>query len=67
MNEVQVDYALLVEVMTEELHSYQSQIIAMKAKIRAYDKALTEALNNASPKPTSRKKSVDTDKDAGTF
>ena len=67
MNEVQVDYALLVEVMTEELHSYQSQIIALKARIRAYDKALTEALNNASPKSTSRKKSVSTDKDGGSY
>ena len=67
MNEIQVDYALLIEVMTEELHSYQSQIIALKARIRAYDKALTEALNNASPKSTSRKKAVDTAKDGGSF
>lgn len=67
MNEVQVDYGTLVEVMTEELHSCQSQIIALKAKIKVLDRALTEALDNASPKTTSRKKSVSTDKDSGSY
>jgi hypothetical protein len=69
MSQVQVDYALLVEVMTEKLSAQLSQIVALEARIRAYDKALSEALNNASEakKPSPRKKSVDTDQDGGTF
>jgi hypothetical protein len=69
MNQVQVDYALLVEVMTEKLSTQLSQIVALEARIRAYDKALTEALNNASEvkKSSPRKKPVDIGEDGGTF
>ena len=80
MNNIQVDYATLVEVMTEECQSLQSQLLAMKSKLRIYDKLLTEALHKASElesqsiaskqsqsKPVSRKKSVNTETDAGSF
>lgn len=71
MNDIQVDYATLVEIMTTELHSYQSQVIALKAKLKIYDRELTDALNKVSvlqkEKPVSRKKSVNTEKDAGTY
>lgn len=68
MSQVQVDYALLVEVMSEKLSAQLNQIVALEAKIKAYDKALIEALNNATEaKSTSRKKSVNTDQDAGTY
>lgn len=69
MNDVQVDYQTLVEVMQEKLSSYLNQIIALEARVRAYDKALTEALNNVSEpkKPSSRKKSVDTETEAGDY
>ena len=68
MNQVQVDYALLVEVMTEKLSAQLNQIVALEARIKAYDKALTEALNNAlEVKSTSRKKSVNTEQDVGTY
>lgn len=68
MNQVQVDYALLVEVMSEKLSAQLNQIVALEARVKAYDKALTEALNNASEvKSTSRKKSVNTDQDAGSY
>mgnify|MGYP001274722194 CR=1 FL=1 len=71
MNDIPVDYATLVEVMTVELNTYQSQLIALKAKLKIYDKELTEALNKVSElqkeKPATRKKSVNTDRDAGTY
>jgi hypothetical protein len=68
MNQVQVDYALLVEVMSEKLSVQLNQIVALEARVKAYDKALTEALNNApEAKSTSRKKSVNTEQDAGTY
>lgn len=71
MNQVQVDYAILIEAMQEKLSSQLNQIVALEARVKAYDRALTEALNNASePEPkktTTRKKSVDTDQDGGTF
>jgi len=71
MNDIQVDYATLVEIMTVELNTYQSQLIALKAKLKIYDKELTEALNKVSElqkeKPATRKKSVNTDRDAGTY
>lgn len=68
MSQVQVDYALLVEVMSEKLSAQLNQIVALEARVKAYDKALTEALNNAPEvKSTSRKKSVNTDQDAGSF
>lgn len=68
MNQVQVDYALLVEVMSEKLSAQLNQIVALEARVKAYDKALTEALNNAPEvKSTSRKKSVSTDQDAGSY
>lgn len=69
MNNVQVDYQTLVEIMQEKLSSYLNQIIALEARVRAYDKALTEALNNASEpkKPSSRKKSVDTEIGEGDY
>lgn len=68
MNQVQVDYALLVEVMSEKLSAQLNQIVALEARVKAYDKALTEALNNApEAKSTSRKKSVNTEQDAGTY
>lgn len=69
--EVQVDYATLVEVLQGELSSQLNQIINYKATIKAYDKALTEALDKVSElestKTTSRKKAVNTVKDAGTY
>lgn len=71
MNDIQVDYATLIEIMTVELNTYQSQLIALKAKLKIYDKELTEALNKVSElqkeKPATRKKSVNTDRDAGTY
>jgi len=72
MNDIQVDYPTLVEVMTQEINNNQSQIVALKARLKAYDAALTEALDKVSvlegkTKTTSRKKSVDTDGDAGTY
>lgn len=69
MNQIQVSYETLVEVMQEKLASQLSQIIALEAKIKVYDQELTKALNNASQNksPQSRKKSVDTDEDGGTF
>ena len=68
MNQVQVDYALLVEVMSEKLSAQLNQICCIRSKIKAYDKALTEALNNApEAKTPSRKKSVNTEQDAGTY
>jgi hypothetical protein len=72
MNDIQVDYPTLVEIMTNELNSNQSQIIALKARLKVYDNALSEALNKISElegksKTPSRKKSVDTDSDAGTY
>jgi hypothetical protein len=72
MNNVQVDYAILVEVMQEKISSQINQIVALEARIKAYDIALTEALNNASEKlhdkkTITRKKSVNTDEDNGTF
>ena len=54
--------------MSEKLSTQINQIVALEARIKAYDKALTEALNNAHEvKSTSRKKSVNTDQDAGSF
>jgi hypothetical protein len=72
MNNVQVDYAILVEVMQEKISAQINQIVALEARIKAYDIALTEALNNASEKlhdkkTITRKKSVNTDEDNGTF
>lgn len=71
MNDIQVDYATLVEIMTVELNTYQSQLIALKAKLKIYDRELTNALNKVSvlqkEKPVSRKKSVNTEKDSGTY
>ena len=68
MSQVQVDYALLVEVMSEKLSAQLNQIVALEARVKAYDKALTEALNNApEAKSSSRKKSVNTEQDAGTY
>jgi len=80
MNDIQIDYVTLVEVMTEECQSLQSQLLAMKSKLRIYDKRLTEALYKVSElekqsisskqsqsKPSSRKKSVDTDVDGNEF
>lgn len=69
MNQIQVSYETLVEVMQEKLASQLSQIIALEAKIKVYDQELTKASSNASQNksPQSRKKSVDTDKDGRTF
>ena len=71
MNDIQVDYATLVEIMTIELNTYQSQLVALKAKLKIYDRELTDALNKVSvlqkEKPVSRKKSVNTEKDSGTY
>ena len=76
MNEIQVDYKTLVEVMTEECQTLQSQILALKARMKVYDKVLSEALDRASEyekkldsqnKSASRKKSVNTDTDTDTY
>lgn len=71
-NEIQVDYGTLVEVMKEELSNNLNQILALKAQLRVFDNKLTEALDKVSelekqPKSTSRKKSVNTETDAGSF
>ena len=71
-NEISVDYGTLVEVMKEELSNNLNQIIALKAQMRVLDKTLSETLSRVSelenqPKSTSRKKSVNTDTDAGSF
>ena len=76
--DVQVDYATLVEVMTEKLSTQLSQIVALEARIKGHEKKLQEtldnvselqkALDNASKKsPSTRKKTVDTVKDGGEF
>jgi ferritin-like metal-binding protein YciE len=76
--DVQVDYATLVEVMTEKLSTQLSQIVALEARIKCHEKKLQEtldnvselqkALDNASKKsPSTRKKTVDTVKDGGEF
>ena len=76
--EVQVDYATLVEVMTEKMSAQLSQIVALEARIKCHERTLNEALNNVSElqkaldnvskKSTStRKKTVDTVKDGGEF
>ena len=76
--DVQVDYATLVEVMTEKLSTQLSQIVALEARIKCHEKKLQEtldnvselqkALDNASTKsPSTRKKTVDTVKDGGEF
>lgn len=70
--EVQVDYATLVEVMTEKMSSQLNQIVALEARIKCHEKTLKEALNNVSElekaldnvsnkSPSVRKKSVNTD------
>lgn len=71
-NEISVDYGTLVEVMKEELSNNLNQIIALKAQMRVLDKTLSETLERVAelekqPKSTSRKKSVNTDADAGSF
>jgi len=71
-NEISVDYGTLVEVMKEELSNNLNQIIALKAQMRVLDKTLSETLERVAelekqPKSTSRKKSVNTDTDAGSF
>lgn len=71
-NEIQVDYGTLVEVMKEELSNNINQILALKAQLRVFDSKLTEALDKVSelekqPKSTSRKKSVNTETDTGSF
>lgn len=61
---------MLVEVMQEKLSSQLAQIVALEARVRAYDKALTEALDNASQnKPTRArgKSAVDTEQDSGSY
>ena len=71
-NEISVDYGTLVEVMKEELSNNLNQIIALKAQMRVLDKTLSETLERVAelekqPKSTSRKKSVNTGTDAGSF
>lgn len=71
-NEIQVDYGTLVEVMKEELSNNLNQILALRAQLRVFDSRLTEALDKVSEleeksKPASRKKSVNTETDAGSF
>lgn len=64
MNQIQVDYSILVEVMQEKISAQLNQIVALEARVRAYDNALTEALNKVSEptikKTSSRKKTVNT-------
>ena len=76
--DVQVDYATLVEVMTEKMSTQLSQIVALEARIKCHEKKLQETLDNVSElqkaldnaakrSPSTRKKTVDTVKDGGEF
>ena len=64
MNQIHVDYSILVEVMQEKISAQLNQIVALEARVKVYDNALTEALHKVSEptlkKTSSRKKTVHT-------
>jgi len=67
--EIQLDAQTLISVYQSKVSSLTNDNIMLEAKNLILTKKLDEALNKVSEleKPTSRKKSVDTDKDAGTY
>lgn len=67
--EIQLDAQTLISVYQSKVSVLTNDNIMLEAKNLVLTKKLEEALNKVSEleKPTSRKKSVDTDKDAGTF
>ena len=69
MEEIQLDGQTLLSVYQSKVSSLLNDNIMLEAKNLILTKKLDEALNKVSEleKPTSRKKSVDTDKDAGTY
>lgn len=70
MEEIQLDYATLVSVYQSKVSELTNQLILLEAKNLILTKKLQELLNNDSPevKPSaSRKKSVNTDSDAGNY
>lgn len=69
MEEIQLDYATLVSVYQSKVNELINQTILLEAKNLILTKKLQELLDNNSVevKPTSRKKSVSTDSDAGSY
>lgn len=69
MEEIQLDYATLVSVYQSKVGELTNQMILLEAKNIILTKKLQELLDNNSTevKSTSRKKSVSTDQDAGSY
>lgn len=70
MEEIQLDYATLVSVYQSKVSELTNQVIIAEAKNIILTKKIQELLDNNSPEviPTaSRKKSVSTDRDAGSY
>lgn len=68
MEELQLDGQTLISVYQSKVSALMSDNIMLEAKNLVLTKQLAELSNTTSEvKSTSRKKSVDTDKDAGTF
>ena len=69
MEEIQLDYATLVSVYQSKVGELTNQMILLEAKNIILTKKLQELLDNNSTevKATSRKKSVSTDQDAGSY
>lgn len=70
MEEIQLDYATLVSVYQSKVSELTNQLILLEAKNLILTKKLQELLDNNSSEvkpPTSRKKSVNTDSDAGNY
>lgn len=69
MEEIQLDYATLVSVYQSKVGELTNQMILLEAKNIILTKKLQELLDNNSVevKPSSRKKSVSTDSDAGSY
>lgn len=70
MEELQLDYATLVSVYQSKVNELINQTILLEAKNLILTKKLQELLDNNSSEvksPTSRKKSVSTDSDAGSY
>ena len=67
--EIQLDAQTLISVYQSKVSSLVNDNIMLEAKNLILTKKLDEALNKVSEleKPTSRKKAVDTVKDAGTY
>ena len=66
MNQIQVEYQTLVDVMQEKLSAQLSQIVALEARVRAYDKALTEALEAQSQTKPQKNRGKSTDMEMST-